>query len=152
MTRTWRKHAAPIIARVIAEHQGDSEKDIRTALRAAYPYGERRMWPYKVWCAEVRRQLGITAQEQGRRCREEHIGAGQMELFEEADDETPQHEPCAYLAHYDALGKDACRVDGEVIISGECGPHCSLYQPSGPITGAALDDDAAATPIVEVTR
>jgi hypothetical protein len=33
------------------------EKAIRKAISAAYPFGERDYWPYKVWLDEVRRQL-----------------------------------------------------------------------------------------------
>lgn len=55
---TWRTHAAPIIAAVIRETGTSDLPKLRRALRDAYPYGERKYWPYKVWCAEVRRQLG----------------------------------------------------------------------------------------------
>lgn len=58
MPKTWRDKCAPLIARVIHEHQGEDEGAIRAALREAYPFGERRMWPYKVWCSEVNYQLG----------------------------------------------------------------------------------------------
>ncbi len=54
----WRQQAAPIIARVIAEVGRDDEKKLRSALREAYPFGERAMHPYKIWCDEVRRQIG----------------------------------------------------------------------------------------------
>lgn len=56
---TWRQIAAPIIAEVLRDTAGQSEKEIRKALREAYPFGERRMHPYKVWCDEVRRQRGL---------------------------------------------------------------------------------------------
>ncbi|MBT7304886.1 MAG: hypothetical protein HN849_35490 [Victivallales bacterium] len=56
---TWRDHARPIIAAVIAEHQGETKREVRRALRDAYPYGERKYHPYKVWCDEVNRQLRI---------------------------------------------------------------------------------------------
>ncbi len=55
---TWRNSIAPIIAEVIRKTGKDDLPALRKALRDAYPYGERRMWPYKVWCMEVRRQLG----------------------------------------------------------------------------------------------
>ena len=55
--KTWRDHCAPIIAKVIAEVGVGDEKKLREALRKAYPNGERRQFPYKVWCDEVRRQL-----------------------------------------------------------------------------------------------
>ena len=54
---SWRASAAPIIAKVIAEVGRDDIKALRKALRDAYPWHERRMWPYKVWCSEVRHQL-----------------------------------------------------------------------------------------------
>ena len=57
MTATWRTHAAPIIARVIAEVGTDDMKALRKALREAYPFWERKYWPYKVWCDEVKRQI-----------------------------------------------------------------------------------------------
>lgn len=53
----WRNTAAPIIAKVIAEHQGDA-KGMRKALRDAYPFGQRKYHPYKIWIDEVARQLG----------------------------------------------------------------------------------------------
>ena len=56
---SWREHASPIIARVLAETQGQDEKQIRKALRDAYPYGERKYHPYKIWCDEVKRQRGL---------------------------------------------------------------------------------------------
>jgi hypothetical protein len=54
---TWRNAAAPIIARVIREVGTDNLPALRRALREAYPWGEKRMRPYKVWCDEIRRQL-----------------------------------------------------------------------------------------------
>jgi hypothetical protein len=53
---TWRERAAPIIAYVLHANAGKPEKVIRKALRDAYPFGERKYWPYKVWLDEVRRQ------------------------------------------------------------------------------------------------
>jgi len=55
---TWRDHCRPIIAKVISEVGAEDMKVLRAALRAAYPYKYRRMWPYKVWCDEIRVQLG----------------------------------------------------------------------------------------------
>lgn len=53
----WRKIAAPIISRVIAEHGTDNMRGLRRALREAYPFGPRRFHPYRIWCDEIRRQL-----------------------------------------------------------------------------------------------
>jgi len=52
---TWREIAAPIIAEIIAEH-GPDGPGLRQALIDAYPFGERSMWPYKAWLAEIKRQ------------------------------------------------------------------------------------------------
>jgi len=54
----WRDSIAPMVAEVIARVGKYNDKELRKALREAYPYGQRTMWPYKVWCSEVRRQLG----------------------------------------------------------------------------------------------
>lgn len=53
----WRAYAAPIIAEVLEDHRESDEATLRAALRDAYPFGERRRWPYKVWLSEIRRQL-----------------------------------------------------------------------------------------------
>ena len=55
--KTWRECSSPLISAVIAENKGKTEKEIRAALRLAYPYGERKYHPYKVWCDEVNQQL-----------------------------------------------------------------------------------------------
>lgn len=52
---TWRDRASPIIREVLRQTRGKSEKEIRKALVAAYPFGERKYWPYKVWLDEIRR-------------------------------------------------------------------------------------------------
>lgn len=56
---TWRDKAKPIIAEVLAAHQGEDLKIVRLALRAAYPFGPRQYHPYRIWCDEVRVQLGL---------------------------------------------------------------------------------------------
>lgn len=55
---SWRDHARPIIHRALEATKGKPEKDIRRALREAYPYGVRRHWPYKIWLDEIARQRG----------------------------------------------------------------------------------------------
>ena len=59
---SWRDIARPIIAEVIrgcGYPKGCDLAFIRKALRGTYPFGERRYWPYKVWCDEVRKQLKL---------------------------------------------------------------------------------------------
>jgi len=58
MTSHWRRLAAPIIAKILAETQGKPEAEIRAALRAAYPFGSRAHHPYKIWLDEIRVQTG----------------------------------------------------------------------------------------------
>ncbi len=55
---TWRDHCRPIIAAVLAEHAGESVKQLRAALKAAYPYSLREHHPYKIWNDEIARQMG----------------------------------------------------------------------------------------------
>lgn len=56
---SWRDRARPIIAAVINEVGCDDMKRLRKAISDAYPFGFREMHPYKIWCDEVRRQLGL---------------------------------------------------------------------------------------------
>jgi len=58
MTSYWRRRAAPIIARVLAETKGKPEAEVREALRAAYPFGPRAHHPYRIWLDEIRVQTG----------------------------------------------------------------------------------------------
>lgn len=53
---TWRDTARPIITKVLQETNGQDEKVIKKALYNAYPFGERRYHPYKVWLDEIRVQ------------------------------------------------------------------------------------------------
>lgn len=56
---TWRDHCRPIIARVLAENEGKSVKEIRAALKAVYPFGLREHHPYKIWLDEIACQMGL---------------------------------------------------------------------------------------------
>jgi len=58
MQSRWRRAAAPIIARVLAENAGRPEAEVRAALRAAYPFGPREHHPYRIWLDEIRIQTG----------------------------------------------------------------------------------------------
>lgn len=55
---SWRTHARKVIRRVLAENAGKSEKEIRKAISDAYPFGERKYHPYKIWLDEVKIQTG----------------------------------------------------------------------------------------------
>ena len=56
---TWREDCAPIIHEVLQANKGLEEKELRKALREAYPYGQRKHHPYKIWCDEIKRQRGL---------------------------------------------------------------------------------------------
>ena len=81
MSQSWRERAAPIITRVLAETAGADEKTIRRALKAAYPFGQRSMHPYKIWCDEVQRQRGIVKMTKLRRRQLAQIEAMNASLF-----------------------------------------------------------------------
>lgn len=55
---SWRDYAAPIIAKVLKENKGKTEKEIKKALFDAYPFGERKYHPYKIWLDEIKVQRG----------------------------------------------------------------------------------------------
>lgn len=55
----WRDKAAPIIAKILEATKGRDEKEIRAALRAAYPFNERKYHPYQIWLSEIRIQRGL---------------------------------------------------------------------------------------------
>lgn len=52
----WRDKAKPIIREVLTETAGKTEPEIKKALHDAYPFGERRYHPYKIWLDEIKRQ------------------------------------------------------------------------------------------------
>lgn len=62
---TRREYAAPIIRQIIRENEDAEEKDIRKALRDAYPWGPRENHPYKVWSEEVRLGLALWRRRRG---------------------------------------------------------------------------------------
>ena len=57
--KTWRDIAAPKIRKIISEAGTDDIGLLRKALKEGYPFFERKYWPYKIWCDEVRIQLGL---------------------------------------------------------------------------------------------
>ena len=77
---TWRERCRGIIRQVLGETKGQDEKAIRRALREAYPFGERAMFPYKAWLREIREQRGM-AKRRGRR----NVPGGQGDLFSSVD-------------------------------------------------------------------
>ena len=72
---SWKTIADITISFALAQMPDDKrwdEAEQRKAVSAAYPFGERRFHPYKVWLSEVKRRLGPTYR--GRRVRTEQRG------------------------------------------------------------------------------
>lgn len=59
MTATWRDLAQRVISEVRAAHPDAAGPELRRLLRASYPFGQRQYHPYRIWCDEVRRALGL---------------------------------------------------------------------------------------------
>ncbi|KPC30068.1 hypothetical protein ALP73_01082 [Pseudomonas coronafaciens pv. garcae] len=55
---SWRSEAALIIGEVIRRVGRQDMTALRKELAEAYPWGARENYPYKVWLAEIRHQLG----------------------------------------------------------------------------------------------
>ena len=55
---TWRERAKPLIRKLIEENSGLSNKELAKIALKAFPWRPRMYHPYKVWCDEVRSQLG----------------------------------------------------------------------------------------------
>lgn len=66
---SWRDQARPIVAEVIAKVGTADRKRLKAALREAYPWGPREYHPYRIWCHEIRVQLGEVPELPGRRPR-----------------------------------------------------------------------------------
>ncbi len=59
MSNTWRAQAALVIHPIIAATGTNDMPLLKRRLFEAYPFGQRKYYPYKIWCEEIRRQLGI---------------------------------------------------------------------------------------------
>ena len=81
----WAVEAEKILAPLFAEGQEPTWVE----LRDAYPFGERKYWPYKVWLDAIYRWQNPTAPPQRRRPLA--IPPEQVRLIPEADD---AEKPC----------------------------------------------------------
>jgi len=54
----WRDASDEVIMAVIRENPDLNGKELRKKISKAYPFGERAMWPYKVWLSAVKFHLG----------------------------------------------------------------------------------------------
>ena len=49
---TWAEKCHIVLEEILQQHPHDTPER-RKAIRDAYPFGERKYWPYKVWCKVV---------------------------------------------------------------------------------------------------
>ena len=84
MTTTWRERAQRVIVEVRRAHPEAAGPELRRLLRAAYPFGQRRYHPYRIWCDEVRRALGLPRKNTSRspRVRAQMKAAATLPLFD----------------------------------------------------------------------
>jgi len=55
MKSRWREVANQVIAEIAAENRDLPDKELRTKISEAYPFGERAMHPYKIWLDAVKK-------------------------------------------------------------------------------------------------
>lgn len=68
----WRTTSNRVIYQVLKATDGQTEREIKKALEDAYPFGERKMHPYKIWLDAIKK------------CRHDYtLMKKQMELFNE---------------------------------------------------------------------
>lgn len=49
----WARISREVVTRVLRETAGQPEAVVRKALFDAYPFGERKFWPYKAWLQAI---------------------------------------------------------------------------------------------------
>ncbi len=77
---TWRDRIAPIVAEIIEQTGKADLRALRAALRARRP---SESWLMKVWCSEVRKQLGLPLHPRKQKQAEEaEKKRGQGRMFE----------------------------------------------------------------------
>lgn len=78
--QSWRDYCRPIIAKVLLETAGRDETVIKEALHRAYPFGERRRHPYKIWLDEIQVQRETKPDKKHKIKTAELLAAGQMQM------------------------------------------------------------------------
>lgn len=58
MTSRWREHSRRVIQEIIKREGREDQDRLKKAISEAYPFGERKRHPYKIWLDEVKNQLG----------------------------------------------------------------------------------------------
>ena len=76
----WRKYANGVIVRIIKQNPKADLFQLKKLIREAYPFGERAMHPYKIWCSEVYNCLVQAGKMDRKQIPNEH-SPNQTELF-----------------------------------------------------------------------
>lgn len=82
MTKRWRQRFQPLIAATIAANAGKTIKEVRKALSEAFPCGEHKYHPWKIWSDECRVQLGLKKPKPHPAHRQPVSSEGQQGLFD----------------------------------------------------------------------
>ena len=53
----WRPLAEKAVLEVVAAYDGSDERELRRLVSEAYPFGERKHWPYTVWLDVVAKEV-----------------------------------------------------------------------------------------------
>ena len=78
---TWRERADAVLTALYAAAEADGRTPSLAEIREAYPFGQRAMWPYKVWIEEVRWFRRGRPKRRGDRLRKPTALAGQEPLL-----------------------------------------------------------------------
>ena len=59
MKSKWRVISAEIIYKILKANPGKTDKEIKAIISEAYPFGERKYHPYKIWLNEVKKWMEL---------------------------------------------------------------------------------------------
>ena len=65
MESQWRTESRKVILSIMAAIGTKDMVLLKREISKAYPFGDRKYFPYKIWCDEVRKQLGIPKKTKG---------------------------------------------------------------------------------------
>jgi hypothetical protein len=95
MSSNWRLAARRAIQQTIASFPPDCDRaELKKAIDAAYPFGERAYHPYKIWLSERREifiELGIISKppakipKSKKKRKKPTVSPGQLNLFDEVN-------------------------------------------------------------------
>ena len=57
MKSPWRERSAQVICKVIKDNPKATIKGLHKKISKAYPFGERKYHPYKIWLDEVHKAI-----------------------------------------------------------------------------------------------